>query len=58
MNYFSLQFIKGPRLVRDIKKAVVLPFWYISQNIAPTLDKLDKNWAAETQGYYVVAKKS
>ena len=58
MNYFSLRFIKGPRLVRGIKKAIVLPFWYIGQKIAPTLDKLDKNWAAETQGYYVMAKKS
>ena len=56
-NYFSLRFIKGPRFIRGIKKAIVLPFWYTGQKIAPTLDKLDKNWAAETQGYYVVAKK-
>jgi SAM-dependent methyltransferase len=58
MNYFSLRFIKGPRIFRGIKKAIFLPFWYIGQKIAPTLDKLDKNWAAESQGYYVVAKKA
>ena len=58
MNYFTLRFIKGPRLIRGIKKAIVLPFWYIGQKIAPTLDKLDKNWAAESQGYYVVAMKN
>ena len=57
-NYFSLRFIKGPRFVRGIKKAAVMPLWYIGQKIAPALDKLDKNWAAETQGYFVVAKKS
>ena len=57
MNYFTLRFIKGPRFMRGIKKACVLPFWYIGQSIAPFLDKLDKNWAAESTGYYVVAKK-
>jgi SAM-dependent methyltransferase len=58
MNYFSLRFIKGPKIFRGIKKAIFLPFWYIGQKIAPTLDrKFDKNWAAEAQGYYVVAKK-
>jgi len=57
MNYFSLRLIKGPRLFRGIKKAIFLPFWYIGQTISPTLDKLDKNWAAESQGYFVVAKK-
>lgn len=59
MNYFSLRFIKGPKVFRGIKKAIFLPFWYIGQKIAPMLDrKLDKNWAAEAQGYYVVAKKA
>jgi SAM-dependent methyltransferase len=59
MNYFSLRFIKGPKIFRGIKKAIFLPFWYLGQKIAPTLDrKLDNNWAAEAQGYYVVAKKN
>jgi hypothetical protein len=32
-------------------------FWYVGQKSAPYLDKLDKDWQAETQGYYVVASK-
>ena len=58
MNYFSLRFITGPRILRGIKKALILPFWYLGQKLAPSLDKLDNNWAAEAQGYYVVAKKN
>ena len=57
MNYFSLRFIKGPRIFRAIKRMLFQPMWFIGQKIAPMLDKLDKNWAAESQGYYVVAKK-
>jgi SAM-dependent methyltransferase len=57
MNYFSLRLISGPRILRGLKRAIFTPFWYIGQKIAPMLDKLDKNWAAETQGYFVVAKR-
>lgn len=57
MNYFTLRLIKGQRLLRGLKKLFFLPFGYIGQKIAPTLDKLDKNWAAETFGYYLVEKK-
>ena len=56
-NYFTLGLITGPRILRALKKAILLPLWYIGQKLAPTLDKLDKNWAAESQGYYVIAKK-
>lgn len=57
MNYFTLGLIKGPRIIRALKRMVFQPCWYIGQKLAPYLDKLDKNWAAETQGYFVVAKK-
>ena len=56
-NYFTLGLITGPRIIRGFKKAFFLPLWYIGQKVAPTLDKLDKYWASETQGYYVIAKK-
>jgi len=36
---------------------VLLLFWYLGQKAAPLLDKLDSNWALETSGYYVTAKK-
>lgn len=48
MNYFSARFIRGPRPLR----------WLIKAILAPYLDKLDRNWAAEAQGYFVLAKKS
>ncbi|PPK51363.1 methyltransferase domain-containing protein [Marinobacter persicus] len=56
-NYFSQRFIRGPRPLRALVKAALLPFWYLGQKLAPLLDKLDKNWALETSGYYVTAKK-
>ncbi len=57
MNYFSQRFIRGPRLLRWLIKAVLLPFWYFGQIVAPLLDKLDRSWALETSGYYVTGKK-
>lgn len=57
MNYFSSRFVHGPKPLRWMIKAFLLPFWYLGQKMAPLLDKLDRNWAAETSGYYVTAKK-
>ena len=57
MNYFSMRFIRGPRILRGLIKATLLPIWYLGQKAAPLLDRLDKNWAAETSGYFVTARK-
>lgn len=57
MNYFSLNFIRGPKFIRWVIKGLLNIIWYLSQNSAPYLDKLDKNWQAETQGYFVLARK-
>jgi len=57
MNYFSLRFARGPKPLRWLIKACLVPIWYIDQLLAPFLDKLDRNWAAETSGYYVTARK-
>lgn len=57
LNYFSLRFIRGPKPLRWAIKAVLLPLWYLGQKAAPHLDKLDKNWALETSGYFVTARK-
>ena len=56
-NYFSMNFIRGPRLIKWIVQGVLMPFWFFGQVIAPRLDKFDKNWALETTGYNVIAKK-
>ncbi|MFC6669719.1 class I SAM-dependent methyltransferase [Marinobacterium aestuariivivens] len=57
VNYFSLRFIRGPKLLRLVIKAVLLPFWYLAQTTAPLLDKLDKDWELEAPGYFVTARK-
>jgi SAM-dependent methyltransferase len=57
LNYFSCRFIRGPRPLRWIIKGLLLPLWFVGQMVAPWLDKLDRNWAAEAAGYYVIARK-
>jgi len=56
-NYFSLRLIRGPRLLRWVLSAMLIPLWYLGQFVAPYLDKLDRHWELETTGYFVVAKK-
>lgn len=56
-NYFTNRFLRGPRPLRWIIKAGLLPCWYLSQKMAPLLDRFDRYWAAETSGYYVTARK-
>jgi SAM-dependent methyltransferase len=57
MNYFSTRVIRGPNPIKWLIKAILIPFWTVGQILAPYLDKLDTNWAAETQGYFVLARK-
>lgn len=57
MNYFSARFVRGPKPLRWLIRAGFTPCWYIGQRLAPMLDKLDRDWAAETCGYSVTAKK-
>lgn len=57
MNYFSSRFVSEWRHLRWLIKAVLLPCWYIGQQLAPSLDKLDRDWAAETCGYSATARK-
>ncbi|MEX1033251.1 MAG: class I SAM-dependent methyltransferase [Cellvibrionaceae bacterium] len=56
-NYFTRRFVRGPKPLRWLTTACLVPFWYIGQTIAPWLDKLDRNWALEASGFYVVARK-
>lgn len=57
MNYFSLRFIRGPRLVRLLLRGIFGIYWFIGQKFAPVLDKLDKDWALEASGYFLTARK-
>lgn len=56
-NYFTSRFIRGPRPLRWLIRAGLIPGWYLGQRIAPFLDKLDRNWALETSGFYVTSRK-
>ena len=57
INYFSLKLIRGPKFLKQLIKLSLAPFWYFGQKIAPYLDKLDKNWARESIGFFVTAVK-
>lgn len=57
LNYFSLRFVRGPRTVRYLIKAFLGVLWYLGQNLAPLLDKLDRYWELEATGYFVTARK-
>lgn len=57
LNYFSLQFLRGPYPLRLLIAIILIPIWYLGQIIAPLLDKFDKNWNAEAIGYFVTARK-
>lgn len=54
-NYFSERFVHGR--MRTVIKAILIPIWTLNQIIAPLLDKFDKNWEAESLGYYLLAQK-
>lgn len=56
-NYFTLHILKVPKPLRALFKAVLIPFWFLGQLIAPLLDKLDRDWSLEAPGYWVVARR-
>lgn len=56
-NYFTLRFIRGPKIIKSFLRTLLRPVWYIGQKLAPLLDKLDKEWYLETSGYFVLATK-
>lgn len=57
VNYFSLRIIRGPRPFRMLIHGLLSVLWYGGQKMAPLLDKLDHNWALESVGFYVTARK-
>lgn len=42
MNYFSLRWIKGSNIRRNLTKMLLTPFWYIAQKLAPWLDSMHR----------------
>lgn len=56
LNYQTTRFIRGPRLIRILTRASLIPFWWTLQKISPIIDRV---WPEqrETAGYFVTAKK-
>lgn len=56
LNYQLRRLVRGPRPVRGAIRALLIPFWWVGQTVAPILDRYwpEKN---ETAGYFVVARK-
>ena len=57
LNYFSLRLIRGPRLLRFFVRASLSLGWFLGQKAAPILDRLDRDFALETCGYFITARK-
>lgn len=55
-NYQLARLIRGPRPLRWIIRAVLIPFWWSGQMFAPIMDRF---WPCEeeTAGYFVTARK-
>lgn len=55
-NYQTTRLIRGPRWKRILVRALLIPFWWINQQLARVLDRW---WKAEeeTAGYVVTARK-
>lgn len=56
-NYFSRKLIRGPKILRWITRSLLSIFWYSNQKLAPLMDRFDRNWSEEAQGYWVLAQK-
>lgn len=57
LNYQLLRLIRGPRPLRCVIRALLVPIWWTNQTIAPWLDRM---WPEEreTTGYFATARKS
>jgi SAM-dependent methyltransferase len=56
-NYQSTRWIRGPLLLRAAMRLMLTPIWFVNQELARVLDRLDFN-ADETASYSVVARKA
>lgn len=56
LNYQTTRLIRGPRLVRILARAVLIPFWWTFQILAPILDSAWRE-DRETAGYFATARK-
>ena len=56
LNYQTARLVRGPRPLRWVLRALLIPFWWLGQVLAPLLDRVWRE-ERETAGYFVVARK-
>jgi len=57
LNYQLARLVKGPKAMRWIIRAALIPLWWIDQHLAILLDRAWPNSEVETAGYFVMARK-
>lgn len=57
LNYQTLRLVRGPKPFRWFIRACLIPFWWLSQQVAIWLDCIWPNSGDETAGYFVTARK-
>lgn len=56
LNYQLARIPRGPRWFRHLVRALLTPFWWTTQTLAPHLDRLWQE-GRESAGYFVTARK-
>lgn len=56
LNYQTTRLIRGPRVIRLLTRALLVPTWWINQTLALAIDKVWRE-DRETAGYFVTARK-
>jgi SAM-dependent methyltransferase len=56
LNYQQTRLVRGPKWARWLIRAVLIPFWWLGQTLAPRLDRFWRE-DGETAGYFVTALK-
>lgn len=56
LNYQLARLVRGSRILRLLIRALLVPFWWLGQTLAPLVDRM---WSEdrETAGYFVIAYK-
>lgn len=56
LNYQLARLVRGPRPLRVVLRALLIPVWFVGQTVSPILDRY---WSEprETAGYFVTARK-
>ncbi|MGY0613168.1 class I SAM-dependent methyltransferase [Luteimonas sp. A501] len=56
LNYQLIRLVRGPKPLRVMLRAFLIPFWFTGQTVSPLLDRYWRE-PRETAGYFVTARK-